>query len=108
MRELYEIIKKRRRILKEEIQCKRIKKFFQKHYYINSILIKQKTFEKFIGLFKIKKFRNKVCIIKGAYKKRYLMRHIISTRLKEFTVEENNKNEEANKNILNIFSRKNN
>ena len=48
MRELYEIIKIRRGILKEEIQCKLIKKFFQRHYYINSILIKQKAFEKFI------------------------------------------------------------
>ena len=57
MRVLYEIIKKLRRILKEEIQCKLIQNFFQRHYYINSILIKQKAFYKFIGLFK-KKFRN--------------------------------------------------
>ena len=34
------------------------------------------------------------------------MRHIISTRLKEFTVEEDNKYEKANKNILNIFQKK--
>ena len=34
------------------------------------------------------------------------MRNIISTRLKEFTVEEDNKNEEANKNILNTFFQK--
>ncbi len=36
------------------------------------------------------------------------MRSIISTRLKEFTVEENNKNEEVNENILNTFFQKNN
>ena len=59
MRELFEIIKKLRRILKEEIQCKLIQNFFQRHYYMNSILIKQKAFYKFIGLFKIKKFRNR-------------------------------------------------
>jgi hypothetical protein len=110
MGEIYENIKKRRSILKEEIQCKRIQKFFRRHYYMNSILIKQKAVDKFIGLFKIKKFRNwflnvrnKVRIIQGAYKKRYLMRHIISTRLKEFTEEEDNKYEEANENILNTF-----
>ena len=110
MGELYENIKKRRLILKEEIQCKRIQKFFRRHYYMNSILIKQKAVDKFIGLFKIKKFRNwflnvrnKIRIIQGAYKKRYLMRHIISTRLKEFTEEEDNKYEEANENILNTF-----
>jgi hypothetical protein len=110
MGEIYENIKKRRSILKEEIQCKRIQKFFRRHYYMNSILIKQKAIDKFIGLFKIKKFRNwflnvrnKIRIIQGAYKKRYLMRHIISTRLKEFTEEEDNKYEEANENILNTF-----
>ncbi len=48
MRELYEIIKKRREILKEEIQWKRIQKYFRRHYYIKTILIKQKTVDKFI------------------------------------------------------------
>ena len=37
-----EIIKKQRGILKEEIQCKRIQKFFRSIYYMNSILIKKK------------------------------------------------------------------
>ena len=38
-----EIIKKRRGILKEEIQCKRIQKFFRSIYYMNSILIKKSS-----------------------------------------------------------------
>jgi len=103
MGETYENIKTRRGILKEEIQCKKIQKHFKKHFYMNQILLKQKAVDKFIGLFRIKKFRNwylnireKVRTIQGAYKKRYLMRHIIETRLKEFTEEQDNKFEEAN------------
>ena len=51
-RVLYEIIKKLRRILKEEIQCKLIQNFFQRHYYMNSILIKQKAFYKLLDYLK--------------------------------------------------------
>ena len=103
MGEIYENIKNRRKILKEEIQCKKIQKHFKKHYFMNVILIKQKAVDKFIGLFKIKKFRTwylnireKVRTIQGAYKRRYLMKHIIETRLREFTEEQENKFEEAN------------
>ena len=56
---------------------------------MNQILLKQKAVDKFIGLFRIKKFRNwylnireKVRTIQGAYKKRYLMRHIIVSMYK--------------------------
>ena len=103
MGELYDNIVKRRSILKEEIQCKKIQKHFRKHFYMNKILLKQKAVDKFIALCQYKKFhswytktRENAITIQRAYKRRYLMRHIIQSRLKEFTEMEDNLFEEAN------------
>ena len=95
MGELYESIVKRRKILKEEIQCKKIQKHFRKHFYMDKILKKQKAVDKFVGLIKYHRFhtwyvniRKNVIIIQRAYKKIYLKRKIIEARLEEFTSEE--------------------
>lgn len=100
---LYDSIAQRRSTLKEEIQCKKIQKHFRKHYFMNIICLKRSAADKFVGLMRVYKFRKwfvetraKARIIQGAYKTRYLKRHIIETRLKEFTEIEDNLFEEAN------------
>ena len=102
MGELYNRIVRRRKVLKEEIQCKKIQKHFRKHFYMDKILKKQKAVDKFVGLIKYHRFhtwyvniRSHVIIIQRAYKRIYLKRKIIEARLQEFTEEEDLKYEES-------------
>ena len=102
MGELYNRIVKRRKILKEEIQCRKIQKHFRKHFYMDKILKKQKAVDKFVGLIKYHRFhtwyvniRKNVIIIQRAYDKIYLKRKIIESRLQEFTEEEDLKYEDS-------------
>ena len=53
MGELYNSFVKRRKVLKEEIQCRKIQKHFRKHFYMDKILKKQKVVDKFEGLINI-------------------------------------------------------
>ena len=100
---IYEQIQRRKGILKEEIQCKKIQKHFRKHFCMNKVLKQQIAVDKFVALSRYNKFhkwyvktRETVMVIQRAYKRRYLMRHIIQDRLKEFTEVEDNLAEEAN------------
>jgi hypothetical protein len=102
MGELYNSIVKRRKVLKEEIQCRKIQKHFRKHFYMDKILKKQKAVDKFVGLIKYHRFhtwyvniRKNVIIIQRAYKRIYLKRKIIEARLEEFTSEEDLKYEDS-------------
>ena len=102
MGELYNRIVKRRKVLKEEIQCKKIQKHFRKHFYMDKILNKQKAVDKFVGLIKYHRFhtwyvniRGHVITIQRAYKRIYLKRKIIEARLQEFTEEEDLRYEES-------------
>jgi len=102
MGELYNSIVKRRKVLKEEIQCRKIQKHFRKHFYMDKILKKQKAVDKFVGLIKYHRFhtwyvniRKNVIIIQRAYKRIYLKRKIIEARLQEFTEEEDIKYEDS-------------
>ena len=102
MGELYDMIVNRKKILKEELRVKKIQKHFRKHFFMNIILKKQYAVDKFVGLIKYHRFHNwyintrqKVIIIQRTYKRRYLRKKIIETRLKEFTEEEDNKYEDS-------------
>jgi len=102
MGELYNSIVRRRKVLKEEIQCRKIQKHFRKHFYMDKILKKQKAVDKFVGLIKYHRFhtwyvniRKNVIIIQRAYKRIYLKRKIIEARLQEFTEEEDIKYEDS-------------
>ena len=102
MGELYNSIVRRRKVLKEEIQCRKIQKHFRKHFYMDKILKKQKAVDKFVGLIKYHRFhtwyvniRKNVIIIQRAYKRVYLKRKIIEARLQEFTEEEDIKYEDS-------------
>ena len=102
MGELYNRIVKRRKVLKEEIQCRKIQKHFRKHFYMDKILKKQKAVDKFVGLIKYHRFhtwyvniRKNVIIIQRAYDRIYLKRKIIESRLQEFTEEEDLKYEDS-------------
>ena len=102
MGELYNSIVRRRKVLKEEIQCKKIQKHFRKHFYMDKILKKQKAVDKFVGLIKYHRFhtwyvniRKNVIIIQRAYKRIYLKKKIIESRLQEFTEEEDLKYEDS-------------
>ena len=102
MGELYNSIVKRRKVLKEEIQCRKIQKHFRKHFYMDKILKKQKAVDKFVGLIKYHRFhtwyvniRKNVIIIQRAYKRIYLKRKIIEARLQEFTEEGDIKYEDS-------------
>ena len=102
MGELYNSIVKRRKVLKEEIQCRKIQKHFRKHFYMDKILKKQKAVDIFVGLIKYHRFhtwyvniRKHVIIIQRAYKRIYLKRKIIEARLEEFTQEEDIKYEDS-------------
>ena len=102
MGELYNSIVRRRKVLKEEIRCRKIQKHFRKHFYMDKILKKQKAVDKFVGLIKYHRFhtwyvniRKNVIIIQRAYKRIYLKRKIIEARLQEFTEEEDLKYEDS-------------
>ena len=102
MGELYNSIVRRRKVLKEEIRCRKIQKHFRKHFYMDKILKKQKAVDKFVGLIKYHRFhtwyvniRKNVIIIQRAYKRIYLKRKIIEARLQEFTEEEDIKYEDS-------------
>ena len=98
----YNNIVKRRQVLKEEIQCRKIQKHFRKHFYMNIVFRKQKAVDKFVGLIKYHRFhtwyvniRKNVIVIQRAYKRIYLKRKIIEARLREFTEEEDLRYEES-------------
>ena len=111
MGELYDNIVKKRKVIKEEIRVVKIQKHFRKHFYMDKILKKQAAVDKFVGMIRYHKFhtwyvktREKVIIIQRAYKRRYIRKKIIESRLKEFTNEEDDKFEDSNKvNANNLF-----
>lgn len=77
--ETYNNIVRRRQVLKEEIQCRKIQKHFRKHFYMDKVFKKQIAVDKFVGLIKYHRFhtwyvniRKNVIIIQRAYKRVYL------------------------------------
>ena len=111
MGELYIVIVNKKKVLKEEIRVRKIQKHFRKHFYMTKVLKKQAAADKFVGMIKYHRFhtwyvniRKNAIIIQVAYKKRYLRKKIIETRLREFTNEEDNKYEESTYvNSVNLF-----
>lgn len=100
--ETYNNIVRRRQVLKEEIQCRKIQKHFRKHFYMDKVFKKQIAVDKFVGLIKYHRFhtwyvniRKNVIIIQRAYKRVYLKRKIIEARLREFTEEEDIRYEDS-------------
>ena len=93
MGELYNRIVKRRKVLKEEIQCKKIQKHFRKHFYMDKILKKQKEYEKYKCISnKVSKAFNKVLTNgKGIVKKEFQTSYVLPVYFKMFS-EENKKN----------------
>ena len=103
MGEFYDIIRGKRKNLKQEIACKKLQKSYRRFVQEKRIKLLRKARDKFIGLIQSYRFRKwyvktrAACIkIQQAFMRKYLKEHIIEERLKEFTEEEDNNFEMAN------------